>query len=688
MTPDTGSLTGNHKRYLRVSCQHIDELLGGIEKILNESASGTAFPRYTSDITPVQRRMIEDYIARIRAQLVRVLDGQEILREGPSFPAIRSIRFFLVSVDIAIDELRPKTMKGFGELSETTATDLNGITGELRNLVSRLDRYLAGGERDLRARLVQLEQAGNDLGLLSRIEKVVADRGLIEFRGAIAAILDRAEDRTFEIAVFGRVSSGKSSLLNAILGTAVLPVGVTPITAVPTRITFGDEPAITVSFADAAPQLFATERLVEFATEQQNPANKKQVTRITVTLPAPRLKTGVAFVDTPGLGSLATSGAAETLAYLPKCDLGVVLIDSGSTLTEEDLRTIHALQEAAVTVNVLLSKADLPGSEDRAKMVEYVREHIATETGLVLPVHPVSVHPSHRELLDRWFEGEILPLYDRSQELRAKSLQRKIGVLRDSVVSSLRVRIRHEQQSSPVDPEQVRAVEARLRRATGQIAETRAACEREVEAMAGMIPEICSAAATAVLQAQEQGDGTGVTPGDSARTSILRSVQVPLESLRESVGTLALRLGEELAQSAADLGIADIPDPGEFPSLVRGMPVFDPGTVSVSVTRPVFPSLLGKGYADEQSTSRIRNQLSGQVARPFAAYRKTLKEWTKTVIDQLGKWFETYAERYRAHAGRTVDGKEIAADEIREIEEDLEMLESHPTGSDQGKTEN
>ena len=64
-------------------------------------------------------------------------------------------------------------------------------------------------------------------------------------------------------------------------------------------------------------------------TEQENPGNTKHVTRLLVKIPAPRLSSGIVLVDTPGLGSLATTGAAETLAYLPRCDLGIVLIDAG-----------------------------------------------------------------------------------------------------------------------------------------------------------------------------------------------------------------------------------------------------------------------------------------------------------------------------------------------------------------------
>ena len=161
-----------------------------------------------------------------------------------------------------------------------------------------------GAGQDFQKRLQRLEDAGNDLGLLSRIERVVAERGLVEFRGTIDAILDRAEDRSFEIAVFGRVSSGKSSLLNTVIGTDVLPVGVTPVTAVPTHIIHGEEPSLTISFADAPVKTFTIQQLGEFATEQHNPNNVKHVTRVTVTIPVSRLSEGVSFVDTPGSAHL------------------------------------------------------------------------------------------------------------------------------------------------------------------------------------------------------------------------------------------------------------------------------------------------------------------------------------------------------------------------------------------------
>jgi GTP-binding protein EngB required for normal cell division len=673
--PNAGLLNEFQGRRLRINCQYIDKLLGEIEGILHVSVSRAAFPRFFSDVAPAQRRIIEDYISRIRAQLLRVLDGQGIVREKPFIPASRAIHVALGAIDIAVEELGPQYMRGYGDLPEATATELNGIVGELRGLVSKLDRYLAGEVgQDLKSRLQRLEQKNDDLELLSRIEKIVADRGLVEFRTAIASILDRAEDTTFEIALFGRASSGKSSLLNSILEADVLPVGVTPITAVPTRIAYGAQASMRVSYAESPAKTMEIARIAEFATEQQNPGNAKRVTRIAVTLPASRLRDGVTFVDTPGLGSLATSGAAETLAYLPRCDLGIVLIDAGSTLTAEDLQTIVALQEAAVPANVLLSKADLVGSEDCEKIIEYVTQHIASECSLEMHVSPVSALGSHRELLNRWFEEQIVPLYDRSQELRASSLQRKIGALRQSVISALRAELQRTRTSTRGVQDQIRAVEARLRRATGLIEKTKGEWEKNLETNGFDATDGFSAASASLVD--EWGRiGTEIPTERIIRDSIMQVVQERVKKLHDSLETLALRLQDDLEKSAADLGIADVPGEDELQSLVRGTPIFDPGSLVASVARPRFSALFGKRFAEKHLAKRLHDELGEALNKTLGTYSDLLREWTRIVTNQLLRRFETYAEGYRAQAERSLGGKDLSPEEADELRHDIKLLE-------------
>ena len=665
---------------LRITCQYIDKLLGEIEEILNTTTSKAAFPRYSADILPAQRRTIDDYIARVRAQLVRILEGQSIAREKPSIPASRAVHVNLGAIDIAAEELKPKYMRGYGEVPESVATELNGIVGELSGLIHRFDRYLSEGVgEDLKARLERLDRAGNDLDLLKRIEQAVRDRGLVEFRSSMAAILDRAEDKSFEIAVFGRVSSGKSSLLNAVLETDALPVGVTPITAVPTRIVHAEEPSLTVWFSEAPRKKLEITHLPEFATEQQNPGNAKHVVRLVVALPSARLRGGVTFVDTPGLGSLATSGATETLAYLPKCDLGVVLIDAGSTLTADDLQTILTLQEAAIPVNVLLSKADLLGPEDRVRIVEYVKQHIASECRLDLAVHPVSVLPSCRAMLDDWFENQIIPLYARSQELRAASLRRKIGALRDSVAAAVEARLSRGARSTTKSQDRARAAETLLRTTTGTIEEMRAVSERYIQAVSESMPEAIDEAARRLLHSWSTGSYGVVIPGQAVRDSVTQFVQRQASKLQTEITALAGQLGADLRQCAADLGIPDAPGEDEFPSLIRGAPVFESASFTMVISRPKLAGLLGQKAAERSVGRQISRQLPPAFYSALEAYWELVKAWTDSVIAQLKHKFETYAENYRAQAEQALGGRELGNDEVQGLEESLAQLRGSGT---------
>jgi GTP-binding protein EngB required for normal cell division len=76
----------------------------------------------------------------------------------------------------------------------------------------------------------------------------------------------------------------------------------------------------------------------------------------------------------------------------------VVLIDAGSTLTPDDLKTIETLYDAGTPANVLLSKADLLTVDDRAQVIEYVKGHIRSELNLEAQVRAVSAMQVGRDL--------------------------------------------------------------------------------------------------------------------------------------------------------------------------------------------------------------------------------------------------------------------------------------------------
>ncbi|HXX44249.1 MAG TPA: hypothetical protein VEJ38_05940 [Candidatus Acidoferrales bacterium] len=135
-------------RRLRVTFAYIDRLLCEIEGILNASESQAAFPRYEGEVTSQQRETIQDYVARLRSKLVRVLEGQGIRREGASIHALHAIHVALGSIDIAVEELKPRYMRGYGEVPEAAAAELSEIVENLCGLVAEFDQYVRKVDRE------------------------------------------------------------------------------------------------------------------------------------------------------------------------------------------------------------------------------------------------------------------------------------------------------------------------------------------------------------------------------------------------------------------------------------------------------------------------------------------------------------------------------------------------------------
>jgi hypothetical protein len=151
-------MNSSQKLYLRVSCQHIDDLLSSIEEIMQSATSKSSFPRYILDLSPAQIRVVEDSIRRFRTQLVRTLAWQHIDIPEPTIPATRAITARMAFIDIALDELGPSTMRGSGSLAPEAALQLAGVVRELGALSEALRSTLYHGvTSSLNARFDDLE---------------------------------------------------------------------------------------------------------------------------------------------------------------------------------------------------------------------------------------------------------------------------------------------------------------------------------------------------------------------------------------------------------------------------------------------------------------------------------------------------------------------------------------------------
>jgi small GTP-binding protein len=195
---------------------------------------------------------------------------------------------------------------------------------------------------DLRAALAEFEGSAEDLATL----------------GAAAAGLDEL----FLLVIVGEFNSGKSALINALVGEAVAPEGVTPTTSAITVLTYGDEPF---------------ERVVEAAlVELRRPAAVLREIKI---------------VDTPGTNAVIRRHEELTLRYVPRSDLVLFVTSADRPFTESERLFLEKIRDWGKKVVFVLNKIDLLGGEAQVReVVDYVRKNAELLLGVAPEVFPVA----------------------------------------------------------------------------------------------------------------------------------------------------------------------------------------------------------------------------------------------------------------------------------------------------------
>lgn len=655
-------LNDNHKRALLATFRHLDEMLGDALIKLQPSDSESLFPQLIPDAAPLQRKVIGDYLARFRHLMRRFLDDQGIAVEPPNISALWAFRTALAFAQTALDEIRPQRLRGYGALSAEAAAGIDALLAELSEVVAQMDRYLeTGAGGDLAARLARLDATRDEVRLLRELERIIAAHGLVEFRATLAWLLERMEHGCLEVAFFGRVSSGKSSLLNFLLGGEVLPAGVTPVTAVPARIVPGEPPHATVSFATTTPLTIGLERLKEFAAEELNPGNVKAVTDILVSLPAPRLKPGVCLVDTPGLGALATAGAAQTLAYLPRCDLGVILVDASGALTEQDLAVARKVAEVGAELLPVLSKADLLAPADLDKMLAYLHGHFQTALGYAVEIAPVSVAPDHTGLAQRWWDDILVPRLHKHRELAVLSLRRKVGALRIEVMAALSALTgRRSGAAGPAGAETAAAL--------GQARAGLEAARREVydftARLRNSVPALLNVAAEALARAWTEKAG-------SAQEAVALALGRAVDAL---AGELDRLLAHAATQAEQALVLRRRTAPSDEPPLPRprGRPLFDPAPLTGG--RRFDSGVLGLlGARRSAARAQIDAQVGRALEQALQNYGDALQQWSFGYLRELGKAFAAAGAAEDTQLRLASPGNDDSMD--RRLAADLDILD-------------
>lgn len=190
----------------------------------------------------------------------------------------------------------------------------------------------------------------------------------------VESVTKKLKLATFNLVVLGEFKRGKSTLINAILGTDLLPTGVIPLTSVATVIYFSPSPTLRIVYLNGTEQTAPLMDLKEYVTERQNPKNSKQVQLVEIGCASNLLKSGLRIVDTPGIGSVHEHNTQSTYDYLPECDAILFVFSADQPASKAEIEFLKESSTHAVRKFYVLNKTDNLTVSELAESLQFLKD--------------------------------------------------------------------------------------------------------------------------------------------------------------------------------------------------------------------------------------------------------------------------------------------------------------------------
>ncbi|EKX31607.1 hypothetical protein GUITHDRAFT_166857 [Guillardia theta CCMP2712] len=168
----------------------------------------------------------------------------------------------------------------------------------------------------------------------------------------------------FSVVVVGEFNAGKSSLINAILGSKFCEEGVVPTTT--------------------------TINMLRYGTGEESGKKQRNKDYQELFLPVELLRQ-VTLVDTPGTNAIIKEQTRLTKGFIPQSDLIIFVTSAERPITETEGKLLEYIREWGKKVVMVLNKVDLFDSEENLEKVkQFVRENAARILGVEPPVFGIA----------------------------------------------------------------------------------------------------------------------------------------------------------------------------------------------------------------------------------------------------------------------------------------------------------
>jgi small GTP-binding protein len=250
--------------------------------------------------------------------------------------------------------------------------------------------------------------------VLERVGAVAEQAGLASVARDLREVrLPKLDEERFSVVVLGEFNHGKSTFINALLGDSLLPVGITPTTAVLAHLRHGDKVKAELLFENGDRKAIDPARLADWLTvegEATRGPGGEPLASVELSHPSAFLRDAVTLVDTPGVNDINDQRAEITYGYVPRADAVLFLLDATQIMTASERRFLEEriLRSSRDRLVFVVTKSDLLDAAELDQAVTFARKHLAGIVGDP-PIFPVS---AKRALAGDQEAGRMGPLLD------------------------------------------------------------------------------------------------------------------------------------------------------------------------------------------------------------------------------------------------------------------------------------
>jgi ribosome biogenesis GTPase A len=217
---------------------------------------------------------------------------------------------------------------------------------------------------------------------------------------AMQRIRDRERDPRLFLGVVGEFSSGKSTLINALIGDELLRTDVVQATtSAATVLSYGSELAVEVVYRNGSRQLYPQQELASGSAVLHQVTAEEEVARgvaqVNIYHPSEKLKDGLVIVDTPGANVDNERHAQVTRTVLRDlCDAAIVVVPAEAAVSQSLVSFLRRhLADVLHHCLFVVTKFDLiRKTRERRPLLENIRCRLGRELNLdhvvVLPAAP------------------------------------------------------------------------------------------------------------------------------------------------------------------------------------------------------------------------------------------------------------------------------------------------------------